>query len=536
MSLLSVRELKITYAASAAAAVNDLSFDIEAAESVGIVGESGAGKSQTALAIMGLLPANARLEGSIQIAGTELVGATEKTLRELRAHKVSMIFQDPASALNPYVKVGDQLRCILLEHRLASRKRARQKCIEMLERVGLPEPQLQYNAYPHQLSGGMRQRALIAAALIGEPELIVADEPTTALDVTVQAQILALLRDLKQESNTALLMITHDLGVIAQSCRRLLVMHKGGLIEQGECSELLARPKHPHTAKIIAAVSRIDASAPEARSAATNATPLLEVRNLCVSFNDRRRGRGAQREFEAVRSLDLSIDAGETVAIVGESGSGKTSLARSIAGLLPGKSGSVSLFGERLPWRVEARSKTLRRQLQMVFQDPLSSLNPAMRVGAIIAEPLVVHSRFASAREVRRAVTKMMQRVGLDRDLSERYPHQLSGGQAQRVAIARALAIEPGVLICDEAFAALDGTVRRDIIKLLKAEQDRSQLTLIMITHDLGVVREVCDRVIVMYEGRVCEAADNEKLFSSPQHPYTKTLLAAVPGLVRYRE
>ncbi len=531
MSLLKVRGLTISYAGCAEAAVRHLSFDIESAESVGIVGESGAGKSQTALAIMGLLPANARVDGSIQIAGTEIVGATSATLRQLRAHKVSMIFQDPAAALNPYVKIGDQLRRILLEHRLVSRQKSRQKCIEMLDRVGLPEPQLQYHTFPHQLSGGMRQRALIAAALIGEPELIVADEPTTALDVTVQAQILELLRDLKRESNTALLMITHDLGVIAQSCRRMLVMDKGRLIEKGECKEVFARPAHPYTAKIIAAVSRIDAPGPVARSVSTSAKPVLEVRELCVSFRDRRRGRGAHCEFEAVRSLDMSVDAGETLAIVGESGSGKTSLARSIAGLLPGKSGSVTFFGESLPWRVEARSKALRRQLQMVFQDPLSSLNPAMRIGRIIAEPLVVHSRLRDAVALRQAVAAMLDRVGLDKKLSERYPHELSGGQAQRVAIARALVVQPGVLICDEAFAALDGTVRRDIIALLKAEQERSQLSLIMITHDLGVVREVCDRVIVMREGKVCESADNEQIFSNPQHPYTKALLASVPSL-----
>lgn len=529
MSLLEVRGLGISYAGCAEAAVQDLSFDVEVAESVGIVGESGAGKSQTALSILGLLPANARVEGSIQLAGVEVVGASATTLRELRARKVSMIFQDPATALNPYVKVGEQLRYILLEHGLVSRGKARQKSIEMLDRVGLPEPQLQYHAFPHQLSGGMRQRALIAAALIGEPELIVADEPTTALDVTVQAQILQLLRDLRRESNTALLLITHDLGVIAQSCRRILVMDQGRLIETGNCGAVLKHPEQLKTAKIIAAVSRIDAPPPAARSVSKDAGPVLEVHGLCVSFRDRRRG--ANREFVAVRALDLQVYPGETLAIVGESGSGKTSLARSIAGLLPGKSGSVSFFGKRLPLRVEARSQSLRRQLQMVFQDPLSSLNPAMRVGRIVAEPLLVHSRSMTAAAIQSRVAEMLEKVGLDPACRERYPHELSGGQAQRVAIARVLVMAPAVLICDEAFAALDGTVRRDIITLLKAEQKRSQLALIIITHDLGVVREVCDRVIVMRAGEVCEAADNEQLFANPQHEYTKSLLAAVPAL-----
>lgn len=533
MSLLRIRGLTISYAGNKQNVVNDLSFDVEAAESVGIVGESGAGKSQTALAIMGLLPANARIQGSIQIAGTEMVGATAQTLRKLRARKVSMIFQDPATALNPYLKIGVQLRRILLEHRLVSRQASRGKCIEMLERVGLPEPQQQYHAFVHQLSGGMRQRALIAAALIGEPQLIIADEPTTALDVTVQAQILQLLEELRHDSNTALLLITHDLGVINQSCNRLLVMDKGGLIEQGECREVLAHPVQPYTVRIIGAVSRIDAPGPPLRSAAPDKVPALEVSKLCVSYRDQWRDSGAYSETEAVQSVDLFVDAGESLAIVGESGSGKTSLARSVAGLVPASSGTVSLYGESLPWPVEARSPGLRRQLQMVFQDPQSSLNPAMRVGRIIAEPLAVHARQKTAMEVQQTVKRMMERVGLSQELMARYPHELSGGQAQRVAIARALVTEPAVLICDEAFSALDGTVRRDIIALLQAEQARSQLSLIMITHDLGVVREVCDRVIVMYKGRVCETANNEDLFSNPQHPYTKALLAAVPGLPR---
>ena len=529
MNVLEVNKLTVSYPGSTEHAVHDLSFTVGCAESVGIVGESGAGKSQTALAIMGLLPANAQITGNIRLGDTEVIGASAETMRRLRAQKAAMIFQDPTTALNPYMTVGDQLKRILLEHSLVSRSKVRDKCVEMLERVGLPEPDLQYQAFPHQLSGGMRQRVLIAAALIGEPDLIVADEATTALDVTVQAQILRLLQELQTRFNTALLMITHDLGVIAQSCQRVLVMNKGRMLEQGDCKTVLQRPVHPYTAALISAVSRIDAPAPKPRQAPPNEKPLLEVHRLSLGYADRRRGRGGN--FVAVQGFDMSLAAGETIAIVGESGSGKTSLARSIAGLLPGKDGWISFRGKKLPWRVEGRAKALRRQVQMVFQDPVSSLNPAMRIGRIIAEPLTVHSRAASRGDVQQAVADMLHRVGLDIGLLERYPHELSGGQAQRVAIARALMTEPSVLICDEALAALDGTVRRGIIALLQVEQQRSQLSLIMITHDFGVVREMCDYVIVMYKGKIREAGSNETIFANPEDDYTKALLAAVPTI-----
>jgi peptide/nickel transport system ATP-binding protein len=524
MSLLTVNGLTVAYPNSKNPAVQDLSFEIEAGEGFGIVGESGAGKSQTALAIMGLLPGNALVKGSITLAGKEIVGASSRTLQKVRARNISMIFQDPATALNPYVKVGHQLKAILLEHGLVARKDARQKCIEMLERVELPDPQRQYHAYPHQLSGGMRQRVLIAAALVGEPDLIVADEPTTALDVTVQAQILNLLTELRHKSNTALLMITHDLALISQNCERVLVMDHGQLVEEGRCDAVFSKPAHPHTARLLASVSRIDAAAPE-RGTTEDSKPVLEVSQLGVTFRSRRRG----ERFVAVQPLDLSIAAGESLAIVGESGSGKTSLARAIAGLLPDTSGTVTFLGKVLPSQVEARSRTMRRQLRMVFQEPLSSLNPAMRVDQIIAEPLTVHSKAKDAVAITSQVSDMLRRVGLRQRLANRYPHELSGGQAQRVAIARALILDPGLLICDEALSALDGTVRREIIALLKTEQQRTQLSLLIITHDLGVAREICDQIIVMHEGKVCEQGSNEAIFSRAEHPYTKALLAAVP-------
>ena len=527
MSLLEVSNLTVSYP-GCPAAVHELSFSVEAGEAMGIVGESGAGKSQTALAIMGLLPANAQVSGSIIVSGTDITDANSATMRKLRAQKMSMVFQDPATALNPYLRVGNQLRRILLEHKLVTKREAKSRCVEMLDRVGLHDPERQYHAYPHQLSGGMRQRALIAAALIGEPDLIIADEPTTALDVTVQAKILKLLESIRNDLQTALLMITHDLGVISSSCDRMMVMDNGCLIEEGACNDVLANPQQTHTRRLVAAVPNIN-SPVSPRDGINDAETLMLADKVTVSFRERRRG--SRSQFKAVESVSFDLKAGETIAIVGESGSGKTSLARSVAGLLPGKAGSVSFLGAVLPWQVEHRSRETRRKLQMVFQDPVSSLSPAMRVGRIIAEPLLVHHRSRNASELREAVVDMLNRVGLDQSLAERFPHELSGGQAQRVAIARALILEPVVLICDEALAALDGTVRKEIIGLLKSEREKTGLSLILITHDLGVVHEISDRVIVMHQGEICETASNEQLFSNPQHEYTKELLAAVPSI-----
>ena len=527
MSLLKVDGLGVSYPREEEPAIRELSFSMEAGETLGIVGESGAGKSQAALGIMGLLPANARQTGSIELDGTEIVGANSKTLRGLRASRVSMVFQDPATALNPYVRVGKQLKHILVANGHARGTVARKKCIELLTRVGLPNPERQYRSYPHQLSGGMRQRALIAAALIGDPDIIVADEPTTALDVTIQAQILDLLSDLRAELNTALLLITHDLGVIARCCDRLLVMDRGEVVERGDSHAVFANPQNAHTAKLVNAVPRLDVLPPDVGEQARES--ILNVRQLGIEFRERRYGR--RDDITALDAVDIDVAVGETLAIVGESGSGKTTLARCIAGLLPGHSGSIKYHGDMLPWRVEERPKSLRRQLQMVFQDPVSSLNPAMRVGNILAEPYAVHAPKMKGHAISQAVNDMLDRVGLDHGLKERFPHELSGGQAQRVAIARALATEPAILICDEALAALDGTVRAEILSLLKSVQKESSLSLIMITHDLGLVRNIADRIVVMHRGKVCETANNEDLFSNPQHEYTRSLLAAIPTL-----
>ncbi|MDH3265776.1 MAG: ABC transporter ATP-binding protein [Gammaproteobacteria bacterium] len=517
MSLLNVTGLSIRYAG--AAAVNELSFVVEGGESVGLVGESGSGKTQTAMAILGLLPANATAAGSIRLDDTELLGASQATLNGLRARKMAIVFQDPMQALNPFVRVGAQIRHVLVQHKLADGVQARRQVIEMLERVGLPDAERQYRAYPHQLSGGMRQRAMIAAALIAGPELLIADEPTTALDVTVQAQILELLADIRQD--TALLLITHDLGVVAGHCERILVIEGGRLVEQGATRDVFAHPQHSYTATLLAAAPRLDRVAVPTGTAGE---AVLQVDAMSVSYAERNHG-----QLHAVRGVDLVVRAGETIAVVGESGSGKSSLAKAALGLVPMQAGRAVFCGTELPARLEDRDRDARKGMQLVFQDPLGSLNPQMRVAAIIAEPLLVHEPGITAAERHERSVAILARTGLGAEYLDRYPHELSGGQAQRVAIARALILRPRVLVCDEAVAALDGTVREQILALLREVQRESGLAIIFISHDLAVVRSISHRVLVMYMGALVELADNDALFAAAQHPYTRALLQAVP-------
>jgi oligopeptide/dipeptide ABC transporter ATP-binding protein len=526
MGILDVDNLTIRYDDTASPVVDGLSFSVAPGEALGIVGESGSGKTQTALSVLGLLPANAHVSGSIRYDGQELIGASEARLNEVRACRIGIVFQDPRLALNPYVRIGKQLMRILLDHRLCGRAEARERSIAMLRRVGLPDPERQSASFPHELSGGMRQRVMIGAALIAEPALLIADEPTTALDVTVQAQILDLIRDLRQASDTALLLITHDLGVIAGNCNRMLVMDQGSKVDEGNTRDLFRQPGSERTQALLDAAPDVHspALAPEM---AAEAKPVLDIEGLSVSFRERRAGWG--EHLNAVRPVDLTLHHGETLAVVGESGSGKTSLVRAALGLIPPDAGRVTFLGETLSANVTKRSHATRRNLQMVFQDPLSSLNPAMTVAEIIAEPLRIHARDMTRRERSDAVVAYLERVGLDDSLVNRYPHEMSGGQAQRVAIARALILKPQVLVCDEAVAALDGTVQRGVLELLIDEQRRSGLALIFITHDLAVVRQISHRILVMYMGRLCEVATNDALFRRPRHPYTKALLEAIP-------
>ncbi len=517
MSLLEVQDLSIRYGDDVV--VDGLTFSVDANESVGLVGESGSGKSQTALAILGLLPRQASVSGRVSFDGTALTGRPEELLNRYRARRVGIVFQDPMQALNPYLRVGRQLREVVVRHGLARGVKADQRVMAMLERVGLPDAGRQFNAYPHQLSGGMRQRVLLASALIAEPDLLIADEPTTALDVTVQAQILDLLEEIRD--NTALLLITHDLGIVAGRCERMLVLEKGRLVDAGATTSLFASPGHDHTRTLLAAAPRIDRGEmlPPAEGHS-----ILGVEGASVSYPE-----AGGLELAAVCDVSLSLAAGETLAVVGESGSGKTSLVRALLGLVPMTSGRVVYAGKPLEGPVEQRPRSRRRDLQLVFQDPVSALNPQMRVRDAVGEPLLVHERGVPARERLERVTDTLRQVGLGPEFLGRFPHELSGGQAQRVAIARALVLSPKVLICDEAVAALDGSVREQVLELLRDVQAETGLSIIFISHDLAVVRSISHRVLVMYMGRPVEIAGNRQLFREPRHPYTRALIDAVP-------
>ncbi|MEQ8207817.1 MAG: ABC transporter ATP-binding protein [Woeseia sp.] len=526
MTLLCVSELQLRYGQNTV--LQDLQFTIEGGESVGLVGESGSGKTQTALALMGLLPNGAELSGSIGFAGTELRGASVETYNSVRTRRMAMVFQDPSQALNPYLTIGAQLQRVLLEHKLAVGTAAVSRATDMLRQVGLPDPARQMRAYPHQLSGGMRQRVMIAAALLGEPELLIADEPTTALDVTVQAQILDLLAELKVRYGSTLLLITHDLGIVAGNCERTLLLDHGRIVEAADTAAFFAAPKHARGKAMLAASPALHAIStvpllPESE-------PLIEVLDANVSYFSKPHGAVWKRdEIKAVRNVSFEVRRGETVALVGESGSGKSSLARALLGLHPLASGCIRFLGDELEALTEHRQQTQRRDMQLVFQDPLASLNPSMRVAAIVEEPLRVHEPRMSAAERRAAVVTMLQRVGLPSAMGIRFPQQLSGGQAQRVALARALIVMPKLLVLDEAVAALDGEVRADVLQLLREEQLARGLSLLFISHDLSVVKSISHRVLVMYLGTIFEHAASEQLFSWPRHPYTRALIDSVP-------
>ena len=517
MTLLKVSDLTVRYGDSVV--VDAVSFVVNRGESVGIVGESGSGKSQTALSLLGLLPRNAAVSGSIRLDGVELINMSDDQLDEYRAMRISIVFQDPMQALNPYLRIGDQLRQILLQHEIAAGKEADTKVLEMLKRVGLPDPERQFRAFSHELSGGMRQRVMIASALICEPDLLIADEPTTALDVTVQAQILDLLEELRDD--TALLLITHDLGIVAGRCERLLVFDEGRLVESGATTSVFSSPETAHMRKLLDAAPRVDRG--EMRSAVKGKT-VLGVDHASVSYRD-----AAKQTLVAVTDVSLSLREAETLAIVGESGSGKSSLVRALLGLIPMRAGKAVYAGEPLEGPVRSRATSTLRDLQLVFQDPVGALNPQMRVQTIIGEPLLVHEPAMTAGERKERVLSILKKVGLDENQLRRFPHQLSGGQAQRVAIARALILKPRVLICDEAVAALDGSVRIQVLDLLKDAQRDTGLSVIFISHDLAVVRSISHRVAVMYLGQLVEVADTAHIFSSPRHPYTRALIDASP-------
>ncbi len=529
--VLAVRDLSVEFPAErgggALRAVDGISFELAAGGALGIVGESGSGKSTTALALLGLhRHSSARVSGRILLGAYDVNAIDDEAVRRLRGSRIAMIFQDPLSALDPYYRIGDQISEVYRTHSGASRRAGWARAVEVLDRVGIPDAARRARAWPHEFSGGMRQRALIAMALACEPSILVADEPTSALDVTVQAQILDLIDDLRAETGMALLLVTHDLGVVSRSVERVLVMRDGRLVEEGAAGAVLRAPAEPYTRALLAAVPRLDT--PPAAPRRTPGEPLLTLTGLTREF--RRPGGGLRREvLRAVDGVTLDVRRGETLGVVGESGSGKTTLARMVVRLLEPTSGRIVFAGRDITRLPERALRPVRRDLQMVFQDPVSSLNPRRTVGDAIADPLRVQG--AGDREARRAARELMERVGLDAARHDRYPHEFSGGQRQRMGIARALSLRPKLLVCDEPVSALDVSTQAQILDLLRGLQEEYELTILFVSHDLAVVRQVSDRVAVMHDGRVVELADADELYTAPRHEYTRALLAAVPVL-----
>ena len=502
-------------------AVRDVSFAINPGETLALVGESGSGKSVTSTAAMRLLPELARAEGVIRFKGEELLGATAKRMRRIRGGNIAMIFQEPMTSLNPLHRIGDQIKEVLDRHQSLKGRAATAKAIDLLEQVGIPEPARRVSSYPHELSGGQRQRVMIAMALAGEPEMLIADEPTTALDVTVQAQILELLKDLQRRYGMAILFITHDLTIVKHFADRVCVMRHGELVEQGETREVFANPRHEYTRMLI------DAEPRGRKAPVADSEPMvLEAKDMRVRFALKKRLFGPSEYFEAVRGIDVSIRRGQTVGIVGESGSGKSTLGRALLRLLKSR-GEIRFHDTRLDVLDKTAMRPIRSKLQVVFQDPYGSLSPRLTVGDIIGEGLKVHAPHLSRAEREAQVMAALKEVSLDPSMRNRYPHEFSGGQRQRIAIARALVLKPEFLLLDEPTSALDRSVQVTVIDLLRDLQQKHGLTYLFISHDLAVVRALADTVLVMKDGEVVEQGSTEALFAAPKTEYTRKLLAA---------
>ncbi len=504
----------------------DMDYTIQRGEVLAIVGESGSGKSSSSMALLGLLPANARVNGSIKLTGRELTELTPSQLRKVRGKEVAVIFQEPMTALNPVYTIGFQIVEALRLHLDMGPKAAKARAIELLGMVELPDPEQSFDKYPHQLSGGQRQRALIAMSISCDPLLLIADEPTTALDVTVQAEILELLRNLRSRLNSAIILITHDLGVVADLADHVIVMKDGRIVERGLIDDIYARPQHPYTQQLIAAVPhlRVTEADRPIESPQRTVDPVLKLDKVAIDYPKR----GRIPAFRAVRDISFEIGHGEIVGLVGESGSGKTTIGRAAVALLPVAEGSLQVLGNDLATASSREVREIRRQIGIVFQDPGSSLNPRFPIGQCIGEPLLLAGE-ARGKELDRRVEILLDQVELPRSFRNRYPHELSGGQRQRVGIARALALRPALLVADEPTSALDVSVQARFLVLLKSLQQELNFACLFVSHDLAVVDELAHHIVVLNKGELVEQGSTDEILRAPKHPYTQRLIAAVP-------
>ncbi|MEZ5802619.1 MAG: ABC transporter ATP-binding protein [Rhizobiaceae bacterium] len=531
--ILKVRDLTVEFSThdGVVKAVKGIDLDVMPGETVGIVGESGSGKSQTMMALMGLLASNGKASGSAKYRNQELVGLPDSKLNRIRGAKITMIFQEPMTSLDPLYRIGNQIAEPLIRHKGMNARAARARVLELLRLVGIPDPERRIDAYPHEMSGGQRQRVMIAMALANDPDILIADEPTTALDVTIQAQILTLLAELQQKFGMAIVFITHDLSIVRRFSDRVYVMQSGNVVESGMTEKIFAAPEHPYTKMLLAAE-------PTGRKAppSSDAPILLEGRDVEVTF-DLGGGffSGPPTILRAVDRISIRLKRGQTIGIVGESGSGKSTLGRALLRMLP--SDGVIRFDNRDISNADRRQmRPLRRELQVVFQDPFGSLSPRLTVGQIITEGLLVHEPSLTAKQRDQRAIEALREVNLDPVMRNRYPHEFSGGQRQRIAIARAMILKPKVMVLDEPTSALDRSVQKQIVELLRTLQKTHDLSYLFISHDLAVVRAIADHIIVMKQGKIVEEGPTEDIFDHPRDIYTQTLMAAAIDKTRFRK